>query len=96
MIDPATGNPFFSQIPTGWEAYLPILSGMARGALTIAGGAGFTYAQTVSASQIEMAVSAAMAAAGLLWSGWQKIKAVRALRVAAQQPAGLKPPALPS
>lgn len=92
----SVNNPFTSQIPTGWEAFLPILSGMARGILTIAGGAGFTYAQTVSASQIEMAVSAAMALTGLLWSGWQKIKAVRALRVAAQQPVGLTVPKLPA
>lgn len=96
MIDPNTGNPFVSQIPTDWVPYLPIAMSAVRGALYLAAGAGITHAQTVTASQLEMAVSAAMALAGLAWSVWQKIKATRALRIAAAQPAGITPPKLPA
>ena len=60
--------------------YLPILAAVVRGLIQLAAGAGFTWALTVTADQITMAVSAAAMLATLLWSAWQKISAVRAAR----------------
>lgn len=96
MIDPNTGNPFAAQIPSAWSAYVPILTGLARGLLTMAGGLGFMHAQTVTASQVEMGVSAAMAVSGMVWGAWQKIATQRALHKAATNPAGMAAPAVPS
>lgn len=91
-----SSNPFASQIPSAWSAYVPILTGLARQLLTLAGGLGFMHAQTVTASQVEMGVSAAMALTGMLLSGWQKIKTQRALHKAAINPAGAAVPAVPT
>lgn len=96
MIDPNTGNPFAAQIPSAWSAYVPILTGMVRGFLQLAGGLGFMHAQTVTASQVEMGVSAAMAVSGMVWGAWQKIATQRALHKAATNPAGMAAPAVPS
>lgn len=96
MIDPTTGNPFAAQVPSQWQPYIPILVGFARDAVKVAGTAGFTWALTVNDSYIQMGVSVAMILAGSASSAWQKIKAWRALRQAAAQPAGLTAPKLPS
>lgn len=60
--------------------YLPIVTGIVRGLVAIASGFGFTWALTVSGSQIQMAATAAIALAMLLWSAYQKVAAVRAAR----------------
>jgi len=60
--------------------YLPIIAGIVRGIVGIASGFGFTWALTVSGDQITMAATAAVALGMLLWSGWQKIAAIRAAR----------------
>jgi len=62
--------------------YLPIVAGLVRGVVGIASGFGFTWALTVSGDQITMAATAVVAVAMLLWSGWQKIAAIRASRSA--------------
>jgi len=89
-------NPLASQIPPGLAAYLPIAAGAARTILAALGSAGFTWALAVNADQVQMAVSLAMVLAAALWSGWQKIKAMRALQTAAANPAGIPAPKLPA
>lgn len=81
---------------TAWQAYLPLATALARHLLGAAGAAGFTWALSVTASQTEMAVSAAMMAAAGIWSFYQKVRATRALRAAAVAPAGAAPPKLPA
>lgn len=85
-----------SQITSGWAPYLPLIASLIRTLLTVAGGAGFTWALTVNADQIQMAVSSAAALAGAVWSIVQKIRAQRALQVAAANPATATPPKLPA
>lgn len=69
-------------LPSGWSDYIPILTGFARAVLATLGGAGFTWALAVNASQIQMAVSAAMMLAAAGWSAWQKIDALRKAKAA--------------
>lgn len=68
------------EIPSAWSAYGPILAGVVRAILAAIGAAGFTWAQSVTGSQIEMAVGAAMMFAAAMWSIWQKIAAAREAR----------------
>lgn len=74
-------------MPENWQPYLPIVTGLVRHLITILGGVGVTWAQTVSGSQIETAVSAGMMAAGLIWSAWQKIDSMRKGQRAAESSA---------
>lgn len=83
-------------LPSAWSAYLPLVTALVRTLLGVAGGAGFTWALTVNADQVQMGVSAAMMAAAAIWSFWQKIQAMRALRRAAANPEGITPPKLPA
>lgn len=69
-----------NQIPSAWSAYLPILTGLLRAILAALGAAGFTWAQAVTGSEIEMATGAAMMFGAAVWSAWQKISALRAAR----------------
>lgn len=59
---------------------VPIVAGMVRGALAILSGAGFTWALTVSGEQQQMVAAAVVGLATVLWSGWQKVAAIRAAR----------------
>lgn len=83
-------------LPSAWAAYLPLVTSLVRTLLAAAGGVGFTWALAVNADQLQMGVSAAMIAASGIWATYQKIQAMRALRRAADQPAGLAPPQLPA
>ncbi len=85
-----------TQLPTGWAEYLPLMTSLARDILSVAGAAGFTWAMTVNADHVQMAVSLAMIVASSLWGKWQKQAAQRALRQAAASPAYSAPPKLPS
>jgi hypothetical protein len=69
-----------NQIPSAWSAYAPILAGILRHVLGALGMFGFTWASAVTGSQIEMAVGIALMFGAALWSGWQKIAALRAAR----------------
>lgn len=71
-------NTALTDVPSAWSAYLPILAGVFRALLAALGAAGFTWAQTVSGSQIEMAAGAALMLSAAVWSAWQKIQAIRA------------------
>lgn len=73
-----TIDPITSQVPTAWASYVPILASLVRGLLNVLGGVGFTWALTVNASQIQMAVSAGLIVASLVWSAVQKLQAARA------------------
>lgn len=84
------------QIPSAWEDYRPLITKLVRHALGAAGGAGLGWANGVTGSQVEMAVSLIMIAASGLWSLWQGVATKRALRVAAANPAGMPPPRVPS
>lgn len=84
------------ELPSAWSAYLPLVTSLVRTLLAAAGGVGFTWALTVNADQIQMAVSAAMMAAAALWSFWQKIQSMRALRRAAMNPPSAPTPKLPA
>lgn len=84
------------QLPSAWAAYLPLVTGLVRAILAAAGGAGFTWALAVNADQIQMAVSGAMILASALWSFWQKLQAMRALRRAATSPMTAPTPKLPA
>jgi hypothetical protein len=68
------------EIPSAWAAYGPILAGIVRAMLAAVGAAGFTWAQAITGSQIEMAVGAAMMFAAAMWSIFQKIAAAREAR----------------
>ena len=68
------------ELPSAWSVYAPILAGILRALLAAMGAAGFTWAQSVSGSQIEMAVGAALMLAATLWSIWQKVHAAREAR----------------
>lgn len=85
-----------TSIPSAWQAYLPLVTSLVRTLLAAAGGVGFTWALTVNADQVQMAVSAAMLAAAGIWSCYQKIRALQALRKAAANPPGVTPPKLPA
>lgn len=85
-----------AQLPPTWQDYLPLVTSIVRTLLGVAGGVGFTWAQAVSASQVQMAVSAAMILASAAWGVWQKIQAQRALRQAAATPVVTVPPKLPA
>lgn len=93
MISP---DPLAAQIPSAWAVYLPLIAALARTLLAAAGGVGFTWALTVNADQVQMAVSAAMAVAAAVWSLVQKVQATRALRIAAANPPGVTAPKLPA
>lgn len=83
-------------IPSAWQAYLPLVTSLVRTLLAAAGGVGFTWAYSVTADQVQMAVSAAMMVAAGVWSFYQKVQATRALRKAAANPPGVTPPKLPA
>lgn len=85
-----------AQLPSEWSAYLPLVTSLARTILGVLGGAGFTWALAVNADQVQMGVSAAMVLASALWSFWQKVQAMRAIRTAAANPVGVTPPKLPA
>jgi len=85
-----------TQLPSAWAAYLPLITTLVRTSLAVAGGVGFTWALTVNADQVQMGVSAAMILASAVWSFWQKVQAMRALRTAAASPAGTPAPKLPA
>lgn len=85
-----------SDLPSGWDAYVPLVTSLVRHLLTVLGGAGFTWALTVNASQVQMGVSAAMVLVGGVWSIWQKIQSQRALQKAAAAPAMMPAPKLPA
>lgn len=80
-------DPYQPELPSAWAAYLPLITSLVRHLLGILGGAGFTWALTVNADQLQMAVSAAMMAAAAIWSFYQKIQSMRAARKAAAQSA---------
>lgn len=84
------------QLPDTWAAYLPLVTSLVRTLLAAAGGVGVTWALAVNADQVQMAVSAAMIAAAALWSFWQKIQSMRALRQAAWNPPSAPTPKLPA
>lgn len=83
-------------LPKGWSVYVPLLTSLVRDVLTVLGAAGFTWALTVNASQIQMAVSVALILVSAGWSFVQKVRAQRALVVAAKMPPGLPAPKLPA
>lgn len=85
-----------SSLPQSWQDYVPFVTSVVRQLLTLAGGAGFTWALTVNASQVQMGVSAAMVATSVIWSQWQKLRAKQALRRAAAAPAMMPAPKLPA
>jgi len=60
--------------------YLPIVAGVFRGVVSLSSAFGFTWALTVNGSQIQMAATAAVGVAMVLWSAYQKITSVRAAR----------------
>ena len=84
------------EIPSAWQAYLPLVTSLVRTLLAAAGGVGFTWALTVNADQVQMAASAAMLVAAGVWSFYQKVASLRALRKAAANPPGVTPPKLPA
>lgn len=79
-----------------WTPYVPILTALVRTVLAALGGVGLTWALAVNANQVQMGVSAAMVVGAAGWAAWQKIAAVRALRIAAMQPASAPVPKLPA
>lgn len=83
-------------LPASWAPYLPIATGIARKLLAVAGSYHVTWALAVTDSDVQMATGAAMIVASVLWSGWQKIRAQRALDAAAAAPAGVTIPKLPA
>lgn len=72
------------QPPSAWAEYSPIITGLIRTVLAALGAAGFTWAQSVTGSQVEMMVSAALVLIAGGWSVWQKIDAVRQARKLAE------------
>jgi ABC-type nickel/cobalt efflux system permease component RcnA len=93
---PSVTNINTAQLPETWQAYVPLATALVRTLLVAAGSAGFMWAQTVSASDIQMGVGMAMIIASGCWSLWQKIQAQRALRQAAAAPMLVPPPKLPA
>jgi len=93
---PSVTNINTAQLPQTWQAYLPLVTSAVRWLLAVGGGMGLTWAQTVSASEIQMYVSFAMVISSLAWSQWQKLQAQRALRQAAAAPMLVPPPKLPA
>jgi hypothetical protein len=84
------------KIPPAWEIYLPHIASLVRLTLSVLGSAGFTRALTVTASEIEMAVSIGMILVAGIWGLIQKSRADRALQQAAASPGGSVAPRLPS
>lgn len=66
--------------PDEWKVYVPILTGFLRAVLAALGAANFTWAQAVSADQIQMIVGVVLMVVAAVWSAWQKIAAVRTAR----------------
>jgi hypothetical protein len=64
-------------------SYVEIAAGVIRGLLQILSSFGFTWALTVTGSQVTMAATAAVMLATLLWSAWNKITHARAVNLAA-------------
>lgn len=93
---PAPNEALLGMMSSAWSDYVPLVTTLLRQVLMAAGAAGFTWALTVNASQIQMAVSAALVVASAVWSFIQKIKAKHALRVAAASPATSAAPKLPA
>lgn len=76
-------------------SYVPIAAAFIRGAIQIGSGMGFLVG-AYSDSQITMAATGLVAFGTLCWSAYQKIRAQRALHIAAANPAGATPPKMPS
>lgn len=76
--------------------YVQIATALIRGLLQIASGFGFTWALTVSGSQITMAATAAVMLATLVWAAWQKVQAARAKHEAAVTSAKTGAPLAPA
>ena len=91
-----TTNPIAAQVPTAWQVYIPMLTSLARDALNLAGSAGFTWALTVNASQVQMGVCAAMIVASVVWGKIQKYQAQKAINTAAASPKNAPAPKLPA
>lgn len=83
-------------IPDALVPYIPIATAALRTLLATLGGFGFAWAQAVTASQVQMAVSAAAIVTGLGWSIFQKLQAQKQLAKAAAAPKGTPTPVLPA
>lgn len=77
----------FPAIPSGWELYLPIITGLVRQGLVALGMFGVTWAETVTGDQVQFYVGGLMVVAGFIWTAWQKIAGIRAARLLAVQSA---------
>jgi hypothetical protein len=61
------------QIPSTWLVYKPILGVIVRGIIIAGGVYGWTWAQAVTADQIEMYVGALMAIGGVLYGIYKAV-----------------------
>lgn len=77
-------------------ALIPIVAGMVRQIGAAASGLGFGWGVFVSGDKATMIASAGVGIATAVWSAYQKIKSIVALRRAAAAPAGSVAPSLPS
>lgn len=91
-----TNDPLASQVPSTWQPYVPLIASLLRDVLKIGGAFGLTWSATVTDSQITTISSALAVAVGVGWSLIQKRRADAALKVAAENPAGLPAPKLPA
>lgn len=89
-------TPPTAELPDGWSQYLPEVTSLIRLGLGAAGAAGVTWANTVSASGVEMIGGWALIGVSALWSLWQKRRAKKALAVAAAAPPAAVAPKLPA
>lgn len=69
------------------QAYVAIAAAVVRGLLQIASGVGLGWGAFVSGDQITMIAWGIVMLATLLWSAWQKIRAVRKRELAAVESA---------
>jgi tetrahydromethanopterin S-methyltransferase subunit D len=72
--------------------YVAIATAVIRGILQIAAGFGFTWALTVTGSQVMMIATGVVMLMTLAWSVWQKISQARAVHIAAVASASKRRP----
>lgn len=67
--------------------YVSIAAGVIRGVLQIVSGLGFGWAAFVTDDKVTMLATATVMVLTLFWSAYQKVRAVRRRRVAAEESA---------
>ena len=79
MTDPLPGP----AVDSPWAAYGPILTGQIRAVLVVLGTFNITWAQSVTASQIQQVVGAILVIGPMVWSAYQNWSARRNAKEAA-------------